>query len=62
MSAKLKNDEARWNYYFGNLDPFRVPFNCDMQCDFVPPRKFLRDDTVASVDGGAEYDDEPGVR
>lgn len=59
MSAKLKNDEARWNYYFGNLDPFRVPFNCDMQCDFVPPRKFLRYDTVDSQDGEAEYDDEP---
>ena len=59
MSAKLKNDIPRWNYYFGNLDPFRVPFNCDMQCEFVPPRNFLRYDTVDSQDGEAEYTDEP---
>lgn len=59
MSAKRKNEEARWNFYFGNLDPFRVPFNCDVQCEFNPPRQFLRYDTVDSQDGEAEYADAP---
>ena len=34
----------RWNFYFGNLEPFRVPCCSDFQHEFAPEKKFLRDD------------------
>lgn len=57
MSARLRNHEELWNFYFGNLDPYRIPLNCDMQVDFVPPKKFIRFDPTDNQAGEAEYDD-----
>ncbi|MBR4861129.1 MAG: transglutaminase domain-containing protein [Firmicutes bacterium] len=57
MSCHLRNKDDLWNFYFGNLDPYRIPLNCDMQYDFVPPKKFIRFDPTDNQCGEIEYDD-----
>lgn len=57
MSAYLRGQMKKWDFYFGNLDPFRCPLNCDVQYDFVPPKKFIRMDICDNQDGEMEYDD-----
>ncbi len=47
----------RWDFYFGNLDPYRMVANADIQQEFDPPKKFLRYDPYDSQDGEAEYED-----
>lgn len=59
MGSKLHGNEDRWNFYFGNIDPYRIPLNCDMQYEFNPPRQFLRFDTVDNQLGEIEYADSP---
>ena len=51
--------EERWNFYFGNLDPYRLPANSEFQHDFYLPSRHLRYDPYDSQDGEAEYDDAP---
>lgn len=48
----------RWNFYFGNLDPFRVPTCSQFQHEFLPPAAFLREDPYDSQSGEAEYEDQ----
>jgi len=57
--AKIRNQEFRWNFYFGNIEPYRVPTNCGFQAEFNPPGQFLRRDTVDNQTGEAEYEDRP---
>ena len=45
----------RWNFYFGNLEPFRMPAASEFQFDFNPPMKFLRHDPYDNQGGEAEY-------
>lgn len=49
----------RWNFYFGNLDPYRLPANSEYQHDFYVPTRFLRRDPYDNQSGEAEYDDGP---
>jgi len=49
----------RWDFYFGNLEPFRMAANCAFQAPFDPPMKYLRYDPYDSQLGEAEYDDGP---
>ena len=56
-SCRLRNKEELWNFFFGNIDPFRIPLNCDMQYDFVPAKKFIRYDPTDSQAGEIECDD-----
>lgn len=58
-SAYRNGQEERWNFYFGNLDPYRMPANCVFQSEFDPPRKFLRNDPYDNQRGEAEYEDRP---
>lgn len=62
-SAWRAGDENRWNFYFGNLDPYRLPANSEYQHDFYVPFRHLRHDPYDNQDGEAEYDDEtvPGA-
>ncbi len=46
-----------WDFYFGNLDPFRVPLCSRFQHEFTPPGKFLREDPYDNQSGEAEYED-----
>lgn len=57
-SAWRMDDLERWNFYFGNLDPFRLPANSEYQHDFYVPFKNLRSDPYDNQDGEAEYEDD----
>ncbi len=52
---KLGNKERR-DFYFGNVEPFRVIANSDFQQDFIPPKKFLCNDPYDNQVGEAELD------
>lgn len=56
-SAIRKGDRERWEFYFGNLDPFRMPANSAFQKDFIPVKKQLRIDPYDNQRGEAEYED-----
>ena len=58
-SAYREGDMERWNFYFGNLDPFRMPANSEYQHDFFIPSRHLRYDPYDNQDGEAEWDDAP---
>ena len=45
-------------YYFGNLDPFRMAANLDVQCEFEPAAAGLRYDPYDSQSGEIERDGE----
>lgn len=47
----------KWNFYFGNLDPFRMVANSDFQQDLLPEKKFFRADPYDNQVGEAEYED-----
>ncbi|MBO0472582.1 transglutaminase domain-containing protein [Enterococcus ureasiticus] len=53
--ARRNGDLDRWNYYFGNLDIFRMPANSEIQKDFNPPKRFLRADPIDNQRGEFEY-------
>ena len=56
-SAWRDGNEERRDFYFGNLDPFRVPLCDQFQQDFMPPKIFLREDPYDNQSGEAEYMD-----
>lgn len=56
-SAYRKGKIDRWNFYFGNLDPFRMPANSEFQHEFEPPKKHLRYDPYDNQYGECEYED-----
>ena len=56
-TAWREGNEERWNFYFGNLDPFRIPLCSEFQKEFTPPRRFLREDPYDNQSGEAEYED-----
>ena len=58
-AAWRMGQEERWNFYFGNLDPYRLPANSEFQHDFFIPSRHLRYDPYDSQDGEAEYIDAP---
>lgn len=55
--ALRNNNEKRWNFYFGNLDPFRMVANSEFHYEFQPEKKFLRSDPYDNQVGEAEYFD-----
>lgn len=56
-SAFRKGNTKRWDFYFGNIDPFRMIANSKFQYDFVPEKKFLRSDPYDNQRGEVEYSD-----
>lgn len=58
-SALRKGSEKRWNYYFGNLDPFRMVANSEFHYELYPEKKFLRNDPYDNQIGEMEYMDRP---
>ena len=56
-SAWRMGNTERWNYYFGNLDIFRMPANSEIQAEFIPEKKWLRIDPVDNQRGEMEYED-----
>ncbi len=55
-------DMERWNFYFGNLDPYRMPANSEYQHEFYVPTRFMRYDPYDNQQGEAEYQDAPVAR
>lgn len=55
-SAYRKGAMERWDYYFGNIDPFRMPANSEFQKGFVPDKKHLRIDPYDNQRGECEYE------
>ena len=49
----------RWDFYFGNLDPYRVVTAREFQADFSPKPAFLRKDPYDNQQGEAELLTEP---
>ena len=61
--GELKNNNPdKWNFYFGNLDPFRMVANSEFQHEFDPPKKHLRHDPYDNQVGEMEYEDEELLR
>lgn len=56
-SAYRNGDQERWQYYFGHLDPFRMPANSEYQYDLYPPKQFIRQDPYDNQTGEAEFED-----
>ena len=56
-SSYIRGAYKRWDFYFGNIDPFRIPINSEFQRDFDPPKKFRRADPYDNQCGEVEYDD-----
>ena len=56
-SAYHHGNEEKRNFYFGNLDPFRMPANAEFQHDFFLPSRHLRYDPYDNQDGEAEFED-----
>ncbi|MBQ9079686.1 MAG: transglutaminase domain-containing protein [Clostridia bacterium] len=54
--ALRRGNEALWNHYFGNLDPFRMVANNDFQQSFDPPKAFMRMDPYDNQSGEAEFE------
>ena len=54
--AWRRGNEALWNHYFGNLDPFRMVANNDFQQSFDPPKRFMRQDPYDNQSGEAEFE------
>ena len=53
-SAYRAGDLDRWNFYFGNLEPWRMPTCSAFQQEFNPPRRFLRHDPYDNQSGEVE--------
>lgn len=56
-SAHRLGNEERRQFYFGNLDPFRMPANSAFQHEFMPPKKYMRNDPTDNQYGECEYED-----
>ena len=56
-SAYRAGELERWDYYFGNLDIFRMPANSGIQAELNPPKRFLRCDEIDSQVGELEFED-----
>lgn len=55
--AYRAGNTKKWNFYFGNLDPFRMPANSKFQYALAPGKKFLRADPYDNQRGEVEYQD-----
>lgn len=56
-AAYRAGDLERWDFFFGNLEPYRLPAAREYQKDFAFPKKYLRSDPYDNQSGEAEYED-----
>lgn len=49
----------RWNFYFGNLDPYRMPAASAFQRPLTPPTRFLPHDPYDNQTGEIEFESGP---
>ncbi|WP_018659010.1 transglutaminase-like domain-containing protein [Allofustis seminis] len=55
-SAFRAGEKERWEFYFGNLEPFRMPASAEFQADFNPALQFTRNDPYDNQNGEAEFE------
>ena len=55
--AVRRGSEEDCQFYFGNIDPYRLIFNTDIQEEFTVPKKFYRYDPYDNQYGEAETED-----
>lgn len=56
MAAYRAGHPERWEFYFGNLEPYRLPAARGYQKDFCFPKKYLCTDPYDNQRGEAEYE------
>lgn len=56
-AAYRAGDLERWAFYFGNLEPYRLPAACRYQADFCFAKQYLRSDPYDNQNGEVEYED-----
>ena len=56
ISARRQGCEERRQFYFGNLDPFRMVANREFQENFTIPKEFWRNDPYDNQSGEMETD------
>ncbi|MEG0275622.1 MAG: transglutaminase domain-containing protein [Coprobacillus sp.] len=56
-SGYRNGSTLRRDFYFGHLEPFRIPSTSDFQCSMNPPMKFMRRDPYDNQTGEVEYID-----
>ncbi len=56
-SAYANGNKDKWNFYFGNLDPFRMVANSEFQHEFEPKKLYSRHDPYDNQVGECEYED-----
>lgn len=61
-SAYRAGSSLRHDFYFGNLDPFRMASADDVLAEFDPPKCQYRSDPYDNQSGEAEYEDFPLLR
>lgn len=54
VAAKRYENEDRRQFYFGNLDPYRMVANKEFMAPLVPEKKWWRDDPYDNQDGEME--------
>lgn len=57
-SAFREGSQERREFYFGNLEPYRIPECKDYQASLDPPRTYQRQDPYDNQTGEVEYEDE----
>lgn len=55
-SSFLRGAYDRWNFFFGNIDPYRIPINSAFQTELKPCKKHWRIDPYDNQCGEAEYE------
>ena len=54
--CNCSGEEWRRQFYFGNIDPWRLPCNSEQTAEFDPPKKFQRNDDSDNQTGEIEFD------
>ena len=60
--AVRDNDEDRRRFYFGNIDPYRMVANRELQMDFDPCKQFIRADPYDNQVGEIEYSGKRAIK
>lgn len=53
-SSYIRGAYKRWDYYFGNIDPYRIPINSEFQAELLPHKLYWRIDPYDNQCGEAE--------
>ena len=55
-SSYIRGAMKRWNYFFGNVDPYRIPINDAFQSSLTPEKQYWRIDPYDNQCGEVECD------